>query len=60
MTNKRKNPGKKLALAGQTSGALPSRSEELFRPALLRDIRLLIERARGRATRGGELEDGEA
>ena len=49
MTNKRKNPGKKLALAGQTSGALPSRSEELFRPALLRDIRLLIEGARGRA-----------
>ena len=60
MTNKRKNPGKTPALAAQTSGTLLSRPEELFRPALLRDIRLLIEGARGRATRGGELEDGEA
>src|SRR5437762_2018212 len=49
MTNKQKDAGKKPALAAQTSGTSPSRSEELFRPALLRDIRLLIEGARGRA-----------
>ncbi|MGH9830761.1 MAG: DUF1016 N-terminal domain-containing protein, partial [Blastocatellia bacterium] len=32
-----------------SSGGVPSVSRELFPPALLRDIRLLIEGARGRA-----------
>ncbi len=49
MTTKPKKPGKKPALAVQTSGILSSRSEEIFSPSLLRDIRLLIEGARGRA-----------
>jgi len=43
-----KNPKKKSALAIRTSTPFPSRSKELFPPALLRDIRLLIEGARRR------------
>jgi predicted nuclease of restriction endonuclease-like (RecB) superfamily len=43
-----KSPKKKSVLAIRTPTPFPSRSKELFPPALLRDIRLLIEGARRR------------
>ena len=49
MTKKPRKPKKGGVVTVQTSGTSPSISRELFPPALLRDIRLLIEGARRRA-----------
>ena len=49
MTNKPKKPEKVDTIVGQMKGVPSSTSEQLFSPALLKDIRQLIEGARARA-----------
>jgi predicted nuclease of restriction endonuclease-like (RecB) superfamily len=49
MTNKPKKPEKVDTIVGQMKGVPSSTSEQLFSPALLKDIKQLIEGARARA-----------
>jgi predicted nuclease of restriction endonuclease-like (RecB) superfamily len=49
MTNKPKKPEKVDTIVGQMKGIPSSTSEQLFSPALLKDIKQLIEGARARA-----------
>ena len=58
-TKKPKKPEKVATIVGQMKGVPSSTSEQLFPPALLKDIKQLIDSARARAGCGRELRDGQ-